>query len=1187
MYEAWRFSLLVCMLLAAADVPISSAFNIDTANATVYRGKQKDFFGYKVLQYMSARSKGIIVTAPLQLNGSGGIFKHDQDHTEKWFSPNDFSETHPYSAKHLGLSIAPDSTGSHFIACSPSLAHPCDENVFLNSLCYNITDDFQLLSSFKPLFQKCIKKTVNLVFLFDGSESMTGTEFNENKLFITNIMDSLKNTSFKFAAVQFSTNCSTVFNFNDYTDGTALEKLEKEGHMKSLTNTHKALNFTLSELLENKTAGASKDAIKAVVIITDGNPSDLDRNYKSIETYKRKEIIRVVIGVKNVRLDKLKEIASEPKDKNVFKIENYGGLKGILENFQKQIFSIEGSSVVRSEELTNQMSQSGFSAVSYKDTLILGSVGTNTWRGALNNYQNQDKMIVVPDMEQDSYMGYSLSAGERNGNPLCFTGAPRFNHMGQVVVFQRDEDKWKTVQRITENQIGSYFGAELCSVDIDSDGNTDFLLVGAPLFYLPEERKEGSIYIYSLSDKMELERKHQVKAPSMGRFGTTISSLSDLNGDGLRDVAVGAPLEENNAGAIYIYLGQGGIGMRNIFSQRITGAEFHPGLRFFGQAISGDIDLGDDRLPDIVVGSQGAAVVLRSKPVLDVKAKMSFYPNVISIQEINCLQKENILPMITITACFEMVEATNSIAGPGINISCMLNVDPMRQTYRGFFDKTETNSRNITRTYELSDKETCFNYSIYMTTCIKDTLSPVNIKLNFSQTDSENSTAILNVDSKRQAVVEVPFEKHCEKEICIADLKVEFNFTSKEVLVTENGGISVLITLDNKADDSYNTSLTMHYPPGLSFSKMDQTGTKTLTHICTGREDVLDETVCGISLPVYRSKSSAKFNATFRVAKMFEWNDTMSMTISAKSENSNSSKRSSVTRSIPVKYSVRMAVAVNDKTVSYLNFTPESHTPKPMTIVYDIENTGFKDFPINVSLFFPSKLKHNFEMKDYAVTVEPNTTQCSVISTEKSEDCPQKENCVAVKCDTFMLKNYLSGYSSVRISLVGKVHFQNLENHVSNMPFLKQYTGDGGEVNFTSIIKVHHDGSKYVLASHKDEKKNPTDKGEVRKSTAARVEFIVPQNRKLITMTGVILGFILLIILTIIMWKCGCFKRKTIEDYEQQMAATPTQRRNSSVSSHNKPEQVEEEKKPLNENVGKNSPLANSEGDHEKIDHLA
>lgn len=35
------------------------------------------------------------------------------------------------------------------------------------------------------------------------------------------------------------------------------------------------------------------------------------------------------------------------------------------------------------------------------------------------------------------------------------------------------------------------------------------------------------------------------------------------------------------------------------------------GLRFFGQAIDGGMDLGEDGLPDIVIGSQGAAVVLR------------------------------------------------------------------------------------------------------------------------------------------------------------------------------------------------------------------------------------------------------------------------------------------------------------------------------------------------------------------------------------------------------------------------------------------------------------------------------------------------------------------------------------------------------------------------------------------------
>ncbi|XP_015231297.1 PREDICTED: integrin alpha-M-like [Cyprinodon variegatus] len=1125
MNEHRHFYLLTLYVaLAATAILFSSAFNIDKGKPTVHKGEREDFFGYKVLQYSSPNNKGVIITAPLRLNGSGGIAKFGQDGTEKWFSPKDSSEKKSHMAKHLGLSVTKDSSGSRFIACSPSLAHPCYENVFLNSLCYNITDEFQELSSFNSLFKECKEKKVNLVFLFDGSESMTGAEFDKNKDFIRGIMDNVKtNKSIKVAAAQFSTEFRTVFDFNDYVNGTALEKLEKEEQLMSLTNTHKALKLTLSSIFENQTAGASEDAAKAVVIITDGDPSDTDRNHKSVETYERKEIVRIVIGVKNVNLEKLRNIASKPKDKNALKIENYDGLTGLLENLQKQIFDIEGSIVTRSEKLTVEMSQSGFSAVSHKDTLILGSVGSNTWRGALSEPQKQDKLILDPEMQEASYMGYSLSVGERNGSPLYFTGAPRFDHVGQVIVFQPDDDKWNTTQRITGDQIGSYFGAELCSVDIDSDGNTDFLLVGAPMFYLSEERKEGIIYIYSLSDEMELTMEHQVRAPSMGRFGTTISSLSDLNGDGLRDVAVGAPLEQDNAGAVYIYLGQRGTGIRKRSSQRITGADFEPGLRFFGQSINGDIDLGDDGLPDIVVGSQGAAVVLRSKPILDVMADLSFYPNMISIVKTTCLEKGTILPMVIVKVCFEMVEVTQIEAEPRINISLMLNVDPMRQKHRGFFQDNERTSRNIMYTYELTGKETCFNYSIFMEVCRKDTLSPVIIKLNFLQAGSDDARAVLNVDSKKQAVIKVPFEKYCDKEFCIPDLKVDFKFRSKELLVRENNRFIILITLDNNGDHSYDTSLSIHYPPGLSFAKMEPTETNKVDQNCLPQETgVPNKTICGISSPVFLSKSSATFNATFHIAKDFEWNDTMSMTVTAESKNSNPNKTLSVTKVIPVKYSVRMAIALGDSSVSELKFTPENYEPQRMVIIYDIQNTGFKDFPISVSLFFPSKLEHNFEVQNYRVVVKPNKTACSVISTQKSENCPQGKDCVTMECNTFTLKNY----SDVHFSLEGDVHYGNFNNYLSDMPILKRYTGVEGEVNFMSFIQIDYDSGRYVLDSPKHEKKNQTDNNKTKKKASVLVEFIVPPNRLVIIMTAAVLGFLLLIIIIIIMLKCGCFKRK-------------------------------------------------------------
>lgn len=48
--------------------------------------------------------------------------------------------------------------------------------------------------------------------------------------------------------------------------------------------------------------------------------------------------------------------------------------------------------------------------------------------------------------------------------------------------------------------MGSYFGSELCPVDIDMDGTTDFLLVAAPFYHV--RGQEGKVYVYRLSKQV-------------------------------------------------------------------------------------------------------------------------------------------------------------------------------------------------------------------------------------------------------------------------------------------------------------------------------------------------------------------------------------------------------------------------------------------------------------------------------------------------------------------------------------------------------------------------------------------------------------------------------------------------------------------------------------------------------------
>ncbi|XP_029004008.1 integrin alpha-D [Betta splendens] len=1147
-----RICLLACMMALA--IPVSLSFNINTKTPHIYEGEQQDFYGYKVLQYASDSRKGLIITAPLKLNESGEI-----SNIKQWFNPKEFSfRNQMIPIRHLGLTIAANS-GSQFTVCSPSVAHECYENSYLNSVCYKITENLTQVSVTTPGFQECRNKNVNLVFLFDGSESMTEEEFNKNKDFIKEIIDKLKNSSIKFAAVQFASDPRLVFDFNDYVAGTALDKLQKEPHMRKLTNTHKALTFVLNDILENPAAGATADATKVLVLITDGNPSDTDRRNITGQ-YEDKNIIRFVIAVKGTKLDKFTSIASKPTKDFGFQIENYKGLTGILGNFQIKIFKMEGTKASRAEDMTSEMAQSGFSAVVYNDTLILGSVGSNTWRGSLEERTGGAEtftQIKDPNMESDSYMGYSISVGRKQNNTLYFTGAPRFNHTGQVVFFTRNDSKWIPAQRLTGDQMGSYFGAELCSVDIDSDGNTDFLLVGAPMFYHPQEKREGQIYVYTLTDEIELRRERIVAASAMGRFGTTISSIADLNGDRLRDVAVGAPLEDENRGAVYIYLGDKQSGIRSTFSQRIAGREIEARLRFFGQSIDGKMDMGVDNLPDIVIGSKGTAVVLRSRPVFNVTAQLSFRPKEIKIDQIECpLKTDTILPMVNLTVCFVTTETTKSkevMTGSGLNISFALDVDSTRQTHRGFFSRTDRKSRNINSAYRLENQSTCFNYSIYMLKCVDDTLSPISIKLNFTQTDVDKAKAVLNVDSSKLAFVKIPFERLCAtSDQCIADLIVDFNFKTPTLLVpdgeSEEANFIVVVKLSNDGDRSFNTSITMHYPEGLSFTKMQTAEPEPMIQHCYDQETLLNTTVCGVSLPVFRSNSSITFQLFFRpmmrdATNNHEhlWDDTISMTVAGKSNNANDTNLSSMTKNIPVQFEIKMAVTVKEGIDTYLNFTSEDPKPKRLEIIYRIDNLGWKAFPVNVSLGFTDDLEHNFKLNNYKVLENENQTRC----TDTSTFCSSEQHLQVIKCDTFTLRKE----SWIEIKLSGDVQFKDLKEQAENIAFLKRYTGDGAEVKFQSFIHVDYDTTKYVLNNRKQEEEGLTrkrsntrcptkDNSPTVKWTEVRVEFIIPMDRKLIISTGVGLGLLLLILLTIIMFKMGCFKRRQLPMDEEDAEST-------------------------------------------------
>ncbi|KAM6296729.1 integrin alpha-E [Aegotheles albertisi] len=169
---------------------------------------------------------------------------------------------------------------------------------------------------------------------------------------------------------------------------------------------------------------------------------------------------------------------------------------------------------------------------------------------------------------------------------------------------------------VFSRSVGSYFGSELCPLDVNHDGVTDLLLVGAPFYHVGGEG--GRVYVYHLETEtgsfaLAGHLDVQVTSP-FARFGFTVASIGDISGDGYEDVAVGTPLEyqlSNSScfGSVYIFNGDKDK-IKSFFSNRIKASEISSGLQYFGQPIDDGFDFTNDGLQDTAVGSLENWVVL-------------------------------------------------------------------------------------------------------------------------------------------------------------------------------------------------------------------------------------------------------------------------------------------------------------------------------------------------------------------------------------------------------------------------------------------------------------------------------------------------------------------------------------------------------------------------------------------------
>ncbi|XP_063286248.1 integrin alpha-V [Pelobates fuscus] len=145
--------------------------------------------------------------------------------------------------------------------------------------------------------------------------------------------------------------------------------------------------------------------------------------------------------------------------------------------------------------------QGGFSIdFTAGNRVLLGGPGSFYWQGQLISdpvdeivnrynpsvysitYANQLATQDSSPQYDDSYLGYSVAVGDFNGDDIedFISGVPRAaKTLGMVSIY--DGKSMKSLYNVTGEQMASYFGYSIAATDINGDGLAD-LFIGAPLF---------------------------------------------------------------------------------------------------------------------------------------------------------------------------------------------------------------------------------------------------------------------------------------------------------------------------------------------------------------------------------------------------------------------------------------------------------------------------------------------------------------------------------------------------------------------------------------------------------------------------------------------------------------------------------------------------------------------------------
>ncbi|CAO2644090.1 Integrin alpha-E [Lemmus lemmus] len=943
-----------------------------------------------------------------------------------------------------------------------------------------------------------------IAIVLDGSGSIEPEDFQRAKDFISNMMVNFYEKCFEcnFALVQYGWVIQTEFDLRDSQDAVAsLARVQNIIQVKNVTKTASAMQHVLDNIF-TPNHGSRKKALKVMVVLTDGDIFEDPLNLTTvINSPKMQGVERFAIGVGNAfekpKTDReLKLIASDPKETHTFKVTNYTALDGLLSKLQQGIIHMEGTV---GDALQYQLAQTGFSAqILDKGQVLLGTVGAFNWSGGALLYDTQSRRGSFLNQTaedsgaaQYSYLGYSVAVLHRAYGLSYVAGAPRYKLRGAVFELLKNT----FVRQMEGEQMGSYFGSELCPVDIDMDGITDFLLVAAPFYHIRGE--EGRVYVYhvrkqapSFSLAFTLSGHHGF---TNSRFGFAMAAVGDINQDKFTDVAIGAPLEGfgdgTSYGSVYIYNGHSD-GLHASPSQRIRASSVASGLHYFGMSVAGGLDFNGDGLADITVGSRDRAAVLRSRPVVDLAVSMTFTPDA--------------LPMVfngkmAVELCFE-VDSSNTTSKPGLgemSLNFTVDVDVTKPRKRlQCADTNSCQSRLRKWNGESSLCEHLWLIPMEQEFCEGDCFSNITIEVSYEFQEAEgrkdHPNPILDHYKDPSAIFQLPYEKDCKNKVfCIAEIQLATTISQQELVVGVTKELTMNINLTNSGEDSFMTNMELNYPKNLQFKRIQKPLSPDIQ--CDDPKPVASVLVvnCKIGHPILK-RSSANVSVIWQLEESIFPNRTADISVSI----SNSDEKSLARETHSLQFRHAFIAVLSRPSVMYMNTSQSTSDHKEFLFNIHGENLFGAVFQLQICV--PIKLQGFWIVRVKNLTKTQADTECTQ-SRERacgSDPVQHVEEWHSVICAIMSNKENVTVAAEISLD-----HTEQLQKDITELQIL-------GEIAFNKSLyeglNSENHRTKITVIFLKDE------------------EF---HSLPLIIGSSVG-GLLLLVVIIAILFKCGFFKRK-------------------------------------------------------------